>query len=144
MSDEVLIAVIGGSVSVLLAVAAAWRIAISKTNETNIAIARIEVKLDTLWRIYAEDAIRQARTAGMVASKSPESPTREWEEMIPDTLLESIHLYLSTVRSQHSQMEAAILIFNQFEDQLIDIARLNHISPPVIFGVIYIISGKRK
>ena len=48
----------------------------------DVQLAVISSKMDTLWDIYAEDAIRNARTSGMVAANSPLAPTKKWDVIL--------------------------------------------------------------
>jgi len=93
MSAEIVIAFLVFAGTVITALAGAYAVvksesnkaireAAEKNNEFRIVFAVLSSKVETLWEIYAEDAIRQARTSGMVAAKSPLAPTKKWDAIL--------------------------------------------------------------
>jgi hypothetical protein len=58
----------------------------SRETKRDVQLAVMSAKMDTLWDIYAEDAIRQAWASGTIAAKSPLAPTEVWEEGLSEDL----------------------------------------------------------
>lgn len=55
------------------------------------------LKVDTLWQIYAEEAIRDAKTSGIVASRSRVRPTKKFTNIIGDDLERTLNAEAETL-----------------------------------------------
>jgi hypothetical protein len=118
MSPEVTVAIITAIGGIIIATIAAYNSAREASkkelkdafkicNEELAEIRRTitvnELKVNTLWEIYAEDAIRAAQKGGLLASQSSVRPTEKLSALIPLELQEilaseaiSMYTYLSS------------------------------------------------
>ena len=104
-----------------------------------VQLAVVTTKVDTLWEIYAEDAIRQARTTGMIASKSPLAPTGMWESSLSPELTQQIEAdALDLACYFGTPYDVAIEIWNRYKVEIL--ASNGDSSVRVLWGTILVVS----
>ena len=111
----------------------------AKTAERDIQLAVLSSKVDTLWDIYAEDAIRQARASGMVATKSPLAPTEMWQDSLTADLTEDIEQdAIEFSKHLSSPYDIAIEIWNKYKYDLVSRNKDSDIR--ALWGTVLIVS----
>jgi hypothetical protein len=139
MDTTIIVAVIIAVSTVIAAVIAAYSTANVANRKIAVSLAKISVKVDTLWQIYAEEAIRGARSAGMVASKSLEVPTEKFNGTVPSGLRIEIEEEITKITSIiHSPYDIAIEIWTKHSKELLLISENEDVSPSALFGTIYL------
>lgn len=106
-------------------------------------LAAIRVRTTTLWEIYAEDAIRDARNASLARQNSPVRITPQWKEIVPAALRNQIGREIVSMTPQTGDAyETAIEVFFNHKDELKRIAKEADVRLSALFGVIYYMSKK--
>lgn len=137
MDTEIIVAIILAVSTIVTAVVASYG---ATSRKVAISLAQISVKVDTLWEIYAEEAIRDARSAGMVATRSPEKPTEKFNDTVSNGLVQGIEKYVSGISDlTESPYDMAIKTWNKYSEELLIISKKEDISPRALFGAIYAI-----
>lgn len=97
MDLQIIVAAIAGISTVIVAVVAAYA-SVRQANRKELSDIRAsigkvsqqvsvnEVKVNTLWEIYAEDAIRSAQKGGLVAARSAVRPTEKLKLIMSEEL----------------------------------------------------------
>lgn len=152
MSPEVETALIVGISTILVAIIGAYAASrravgakieeavekvVDKLNDAMLRIGQMQIKLDTLWSIYAEDAIRKARDTGMVASNSPLYPTEKWFSLVPDHTMHNIMLDARGLSGDIDHITASL--WPKYEKQMVDIVEESDASILDVFGAFYIV-----
>jgi hypothetical protein len=139
MDTTIIVAIIVGVSAVIAAIIAAYGTANAASRKLAISLAGITVKVNTLWEIYAEEAIREARTTGMVAARSREKPTEKLNGAVPDSLRIEIEEEITNITSiMHSPYDIAIEIWTKHSKELLIISEEEDIPPSALFGTIYL------
>jgi hypothetical protein len=136
MDTEIIVAIIVGITTVIAAIIAAYGTASAASRKLAISLAQVAVKVDTLWEIYAEEAIREARVQGIVAARSPEAPTDKFNDMVSSGLIVRIERHIS-INNDCDPYDMAIEVWNRYSEELLDISRVNDVSLNALFGAIY-------
>lgn len=141
METETTVALVIAASTVVAAIIAAWGTANVAAKKNTIMLAQLAIKVDTLWQIYAEDAIREARLAGMVASQSKEQPTEKWTGIVPDELAVQIEQdIIIATQYINSPYDISVEIWNKHSEELLAVSREQNVSPRGLFGTIYLMS----
>lgn len=151
MSVELQVALIGSIATIAVAVIAAYATA-RKTQHDDLKdlkslitefgnrLVVTETKVDTLWEIYAEDAIRQARQLGMVASQSDVAPTEKWDEYITEELaIEIKKEAIEMCAVLHSPYDIAIELWHKHKREIAN-GDKEGVSVTAAWGTILVIS----
>jgi hypothetical protein len=139
MDAEIIVAIIIAVATVVAAIIAAYSTASAANRKFAISLAEIAVKVNTLWEIYAEEAIREARTTGMVAARSRESPTEKFNGVVPNSLRIEIEEEITSITSiLHSPYDIAIEIWTKHKKELLIISEEEDVPPSALFGTIYL------
>ena len=141
MSPEITIAFIAAVGGVLTAIIAAYATA-RQTNKKELDVIKKivtlnELKVNTLWEIYAEDAIRSAKQIGFVASQSTMRPTKKLQEVIDMELQEQIRQEsLAISKYLSSPYDIAIEIWSNHRKTLIRNSKEADVAVAVTWGSI--------
>lgn len=134
MDQTTLATIISSAATIIVAILASWFTA-------QRALAQIEVKVDLLWKTYIVDAIKDSRTSGLVASKSPEAPTEAWIERVPQELREeieaTIHKLATYLKSPYDITVATVGNIG-----LERIACETSLKPTEVIGTIFVITER--
>ena len=104
------------------------------------ALALQAIKIDLLWEIYAEDAVREARAAQLVRKNSPVEQTEQWYNLISTELqMKLLEEATDAVRITSSPYDAAVEIYAAYRHELNAIADENDISYKAIFGAVVVL-----
>ncbi len=138
MSESILIAIITVIGSVAAAVLAANRAVGDRLDTIEKSQAAGAVKLDTLWRIYAEDAISEARRAGLVQRNSPIAVTHRWEVVMPDSLLIEITQGIERAKAFTGEpYDVSLLVVGELQVRLSAYAREADVPMRALVGAIH-------
>ena len=111
---------------------------VERENQRDVQLAVISTKVDTLWDIYAEDAIRQARTSGMVATKSPLAPTAKWDSSLSKELTKKIESdAVGLSEYLNSPYDVAIELWGKYKAEILE---SNGDSVRALWGTILVVS----
>lgn len=162
MSTEVIVAIVGALATIIVAVIVAMessrRFSVSRENnlidkiedtrkdlagkiESNTRqLICIALKADTLWEIYGEEVIRNARNAGMIATRSAEAPTAEWSLLVTDDLVTEIEDRATTLAYVlDSPYDIFVEVWKAHKEELVRISRDKNVSiSTVTSGVLQI------
>lgn len=141
MSDEVLIALIGAVVSIVAAYLTAQKKADERMQALREEIVVMRTKMDLLWEIYAEDAVKEARSAGLAQRNSPLRITDRWDEVVPADLRTQIKEEIIRCGDiLRAPYDVAVEVFAEHGRELKEIARAHDIRLQAFFGVIYVMA----
>ncbi len=108
----------------------------------------IALKVDTLWEIYGEEVIRQARNSGMIASRSAEVPTAEWNALVSEDLSDEIQdraMSLADELELANELESPYDIFVEiwqvYREELVQVSRDKNISVSTVTSGVLQICG---
>lgn len=132
MDTNIIITLLGTIISTFGAVVISY---VTTQKTLAIIIAKLQVKVDTLWDIYAIDAIRSAQKNKLIAEHSRPQPTEIWKTSIPLNLSKSISLYLQTSKAS-TPKGAAIEILHKFKNEFILIADTLDSDAKAVFGTV--------
>lgn len=157
MQPEIIVAILLLVGTVIASFAGAYATVRSESNKTflalrkeaddrdakrDIQLAVMSSKMDTLWDIYAEDAIRQARASGMVATKSPLAPTAGGEGSLSKELTEQIEADAKELSEYlNSPYDIAIEIWGKNKTAILE---SNGDSVRALWGTILVVSINAK
>ncbi len=82
-------------------------------------IKALEVHDQTLWSIYVDDAIREARRLKLTRRTSPDQPTKKWEEMIPHELREAVNSEIARLGVYRSSTEVVSYIWSKYVQEFL-------------------------
>jgi hypothetical protein len=136
-----LIAAIGGIiVAIIVAYATAKATSRKEFNELRRTVIVNQLKVDTLWEIYAEDAIRTAKTAHLIAAQSAVRPTGKFREIISPELCETIYTD-ALIMSDYivSPYDIAVEIWNKHKKELVERSNETNISIRAIWGAVVVL-----
>ena len=145
MDDSIIVALIACVATVITSLVGAYSVATKSTREQVTRIekefAAMSVKVSTLWTIYAEDAIREARASGMIGSRSKEVPTDKWAAVVPDDLDQRIRLSIIEISQiLNSPYDVTVEVWAEYSDELLEVAISEDISPRALFGTLFSLS----
>lgn len=156
MDSTVVVAIIGAIATVITAAIASYQVA--RRNSTNIIEKLADVqtdwqkefadldkrytvsayKIDILWEIYAEEAIRKAKDAGMLAARSPLRPTKNWDDIMPYDLGAEIKQDANEYAQHfHSPYDITVELWGKHKAELLKVADSANIPIKVLFGVLH-------
>lgn len=144
MLSDSIINLIGVIVSAVLAyftaVAATRRSIDERIEQLRRERAAEKVKLDLLWEIYAEDAVRESRRARLVQAHSAEQPTRTWIDLLPDGEHERLLTQIKTMSYVNglSAYDMAVEVATNNMRLLHSVAQQNDISMSSAIGVLVV------
>ena len=106
-------------------------------SKSDTRLAKLEVKVDTLWEVYAMDAMKAARTQGFIERKSPAKPTPKWNGVIGEKLGLIILQEIQERKKQHlNSYDIAVEIYYKHKESLKIICQEKDVPISVIFGTI--------
>ncbi len=150
MTSEI-ITIISVAITVMLAmIAGTWKISNSingvKLSFTD-QIGRIksvqnrqDLKIDTLWEVYGEEAIREARTHGFTESRSPDHVTEKAIALLTDSMYNTLVIsgnHLLEIES--NPKEVAFQLFVDNKEVFEKVSEENNIPLKVFVGISRII-----
>jgi len=143
MSEELATALIGALVSVALAWFASQRNAAQVEQRIMIAIAELKIRQDTLWRTVVEDGLRDARKAHLAVSNSPHRSTQGWRDMVGgDFDLQLRKRAKELVDAGNTATWAAALLFDEYNEKMIEIARRYDLAVSALLAVVSTIADE--
>ena len=102
----------------------------------------VALKADTLWEIYGEEVIRDARNSGMIASRSAEAPTAEWNTLVSEDLVVEIQdQVVSLAEALDSPYDIFIEVWQVHKEELVQASRNSNISISVVTSGVLQICG---
>ena len=107
-------------------------------------VATLKVKVDTLWRIYAEDAIREARMGGLLERKSAERPTDKWDSIVSADLNGRIYEDISTLVKIHDPYDVAVHVWREHHETFVSIAEEHDLTHSQVLGVLVTIAMRAR
>ena len=151
METEVIVAIVGAFatviVAIIVAVESSRRFSASRENTLvdkindirKDLVEKIEVnsrqligltlKTDTLWEIYGEEVIRNARNSGMIASRSAEAPTAEWDTLISKDLVIEIQDQATSLADElDSPYDIFVEVWQAHKEELVLVSRKKNVS----------------
>ncbi len=100
------------------------------------------LKTDTLWEIYGEEVIRNARNSGMIASRSAEAPTAKWNTLVSEDLSDEIQdQAVSLADELDSPYDIFVEVWQVHKEKLVWASRNSDISIFVVAGGVLQICG---
>ena len=144
MNPDILATLIAAGGGIIIAVIAAYATAraTSKKELDNIRHTVIvnQLKVDTLWEIYAEDAIRSAKNRNLISSQSAVRPTGEFARVISVELCDKIESD-ARVMSQYitSPYDIAVEIWAIYKVELIEKSNSADISIRATWGAVVVL-----
>lgn len=144
MPPEITVAIITVIGGIAVAAISAYAIARQTSKKEFDAIKKIvtlnELKVSTLWEIYVEDAVRNAKRTGYVASQSRVSPTEKLEEVLDLELQEQIRADAARLSEYiSSPYDIAIEVWSMHKQEVVSGARKADIPVSAIWGSIVVI-----
>ncbi len=150
MTEEI-IAITSAAITIILAIiVGTWKIS-NSINGVRISFAdeisrvksiqnRQDLKIDTLWEIYGEEAIREARTHGFTESRSPDHVTEKAIALLTNTMYNTLvnsgdHL----LEIESNPKEVAFQLFVENKEIFEKVSRENDIPLKVFVGISRII-----
>lgn len=100
------------------------------------SIAIISVKVDTLWDIYAKDAIREAKKSGLVRENSPLYVTDAGRDLLSSEFLSLIEKEIDEMRATNIRKNICVNLINTHMDRLILISIEKDVSLQMLIGII--------
>ncbi len=142
MNAEI-IAIVSITFTIIIAViTATWKISNSINNVRNLQIEQ-GVKIDTLWDIYGEEAIREARAHGFTEHSSPDVVTEKAIALLTDnmynTLVDSGNRLLNT---GENPKDLGFQLFVENKTMFERIGEENNISLKVFVGISNVIISR--
>lgn len=137
------IAIVSAVITVILAViAGTWKVS-NSINVIRSAQYRQDLKIDTLWEIYGEEAIREARIQGFTRSRSPEHITEKAIALLTDSMYNALvdsgnHL----LETEKNPREVAFQLFIDNKEIFEKVSQENDISLKVFVGISRIITDR--
>lgn len=107
-------------------------------------LAQLEVKVDTLWSIDVQEALLAARRSGLTERRSPERPTKKWEQIVAPQLRQAIAASLCRKSEYLNGYDLAIDVWAEFRDALGKLADAENLSVRAFFGVIQVLAERQK
>ncbi len=102
----------------------------------------VALKADTLWEIYGEEVIRNARNSGMIASRSAEAPTAKWNTLVSEDLSDEIQdQAVSLADELDSPYDIFVEVWQVHKEELVWASRNGNISIFVVAGGVLQICG---
>lgn len=137
MSPEIIIAFVVAAISGIVTAFSVPTL-LSRLREVEQNISTTSTKVDVLWKIYAEDAITEARRAGLAKTNSPLMLTPKWHEVVSPMLENKILADIMAVtRITASEYDASIEVFDKYHDALMEVAKNHDVKLQALFGGIY-------
>jgi len=144
MSPEIAVAVItvigGIAVAIISSYAVARQTSRKEFEEIKKVVILNELKVTTLWEIYVEDAVRNAKKNGFVASQSRVAPTAKLAEVLDEDVQEQIRIDADKLsRYISSPYDIAIEIWSMHKKELVNGARKADMPVSAIWGSVVVI-----
>lgn len=132
---EVVVALIGLAGTVMAALGGA---AITAWFTTRRMTIEMKLKMDILWEIYAEDALREARKEGLMQRNSPERISDQWYTKVPEELQYLIEKDIEVLSVlMDSPYDMSLEIYGKYREELKAIAIANDWPIQAVLGVIH-------
>lgn len=153
MNDEIIAIIIAFTTIVFAVIGATWKVTNSINDNKNTLLSEINyvrnvqtsqgVKIDTLWDIYGEEAIRESRTHGFTEHRSPDVVTDKAIALLTDsmynTLVDSGNRLLETADNPKS---LGFQLFVDNKKMFEKIGEENNISLKVFVGITNVIISR--
>ena len=98
-------------------------------------VQKNDIRLDTLWSVYVEDAIRSAQKSGIAAARSAVKPTKDFDKAMPQDLQLTVHNEtLSLAARKFSVYDITIELWQRHQRSLLKCAYTNDIPVQAAFG----------
>lgn len=137
MSTEVLAIIAATIVSAIIS-GTGLQALLARLRTVEQAYTALMTKMDLLWGIYAEDAIKEARSASLMQKNSPLQFTPRWEEVLPDWLKDRIKWQVKRYNlSTKSAYDTAFEVFSSNLEDLTAVSRTADIKMQALLGGIY-------
>ena len=144
MNPDILAALIAAGGGIIIAVIAAYATARATSrkefDEIRQTVIVNQLKVDTLWEIYAEDAIRSAKDRHLVSAQSAVRPTGEFARVISIELCDKIEDD-ALIMSKYivSPYDIAVEIWARYKVELIEKSNDAEISIRATWGAVVIL-----
>ncbi len=144
MNPDIVAALIVAGGGIIVAIIAAYATAKATSrkefDEIRQTVIVNQLKVDTLWEIYAEDAIRSAQNRQLVVAQSAIHLTEEFTRIISLQLCEQIR-YDAIIMSEYivSPYDIAVEIWIKYKSELIEKSRGADINIRATWGAVVIL-----
>ncbi len=153
MNDEI-IAIIAALITIAFAViGATWKVTNSINDNKNKLLGEINyvrnvqtsqgVKIDTLWDIYGEEAIRESRTHGFTEHRSPDEVTEKAIALLTDSMYNSlIDSGKKLLEIENNPKDLGFKLFVENRSMFEKIGEDNNISLKIFVGLSNVIMSR--
>lgn len=138
MPQEVVIALVAGTASILVAALTSY---ITAQKTLNVRMTAMEIKVDLLWKTYVVDAVKASRTSGLIASQSKVAPTDKWDELLPEDLRDKIdERIVKYSQFTRDPYDISIQVTKSMENELVEFSLQQNVNMKIIIGAIYVLA----
>lgn len=138
--DGVAVGLSGAAVAVLLALVGLVLSVAHRVSKLESKFAAQGVKVDTMWGVVVEDALRGATSHGSVQRSSPYKPTEKGHRMFPDGLVEKAKSVVVECGCE-TQEDTALHLARVMKEEIIQIADENETTYQVALVTLVVLVG---